>query len=183
MNKLMFKTSRLQAPLKAALIQRQPVEQELETPCIREIRRRVYIHSDAVYAQPYTEFDPTRRHTVDVGLQKSVIPIASGTEYRQFYFTPDNQLRMGMLLEELDLISTWCSYKHNQDPRVPMGSPGGSHTMGAVTARMDRIDIPDGVTIRADRDIYTAGFVTWSGSSSMEITIHYQQQDPENNEL
>lgn len=45
------------------------------------------------------------------------------------------------------------------------------------------VDIPDGVTIRADRDIYTAGFVTWSGRSSMEITIHYQQQDPESNDL
>ncbi|KAH7716109.1 acyl-coenzyme A thioesterase 9 [Aphelenchoides avenae] len=81
-----------------------------------------------------------------------------------------------MVIEEMDVLATWIGYKHNQDPSVPMGTPG-HHTMGIVTARIDRMDVVPGAEFRDDQDVVMHGYVSWMGKSSMELTIDVSQND------
>jgi hypothetical protein len=99
-------------------------------PTIRETRERLIAHAEKVYRYKRVEFDPTREHDPTIGMDSAVIPLASRPECWRLYRNPRNECRFGMILEELDIMATWVGYKHNQDPNVPMVTPGGHHTMG-----------------------------------------------------
>ncbi|KAH7714978.1 hypothetical protein AAVH_17621 [Aphelenchoides avenae] len=139
------------------------------------MRETTLLHAERVNNSPRIEFDPTRKHDPSVGAETGIIPLASKPEWRT-YWKPRNRHRIGMFLEETDVIATWVGYKHNQNPDVPLGTPA-HHTMGVVTARIDRIEVASGAQFRDDQDVFMHGYVSWVGRSSLEVTVGVSQND------
>ena len=122
--------------------------------------------------------DPTRQYTPRDSIDSVVIPLGSEPHSRLQYVNNLNITRFGKILEDLDTFAVWLSYKHNQGPDVPMGTPNHP-PMIAVTACVDKINLQNRV-IRSDLDIIMTGMVTWVGRSSLEITMHLAQKYGEN---
>ena len=65
------------------------------------------------------------------------------------------------------MFACWIAYRHNSGQEYP----DGSSPLSIVTACVDSVQIyrPQ---IPTDQDLYMFGLVTWTGSSSMEISMH-----------
>ncbi|KAH7693557.1 acyl-CoA thioesterase 9-like protein, partial [Aphelenchoides avenae] len=118
--------------------------------------------------------DPKCAHPPSASVSHIVVPLGSDPSLRLQYVNNLNQTRFGKILEDLDTFAVWLSYKHNQGPDVPMGTPNHP-PMIAVTACVDRINLQNRL-IRSDLDIVMSGMVTWVGRSSAEITMHLTQK-------
>ena len=79
-------------------------------------------------------------------------------------------MRFGKLLEDLDTLAGWVGFKYFKGPteRAPFS---------LVTACVDRINLQEN-TISSSEDIKLTGFVSWAGSTSLEITSYIDQYDP-----
>lgn len=100
---------------------------------------------------------------------RATIPIKShkDLDFRMNYVNHENNVRLGRLLEDLDLFAGWIAYRHNSDQEYK----DGTSPLSIVTACVDSVEIYK-PTIQANQDLYMFGFVSWTGSSSMEITMH-----------
>lgn len=98
---------------------------------------------------------------------RMMIPLCSKKEEMVGYIDAQNNVRIGRLLEDLDMFACWIAYRHNAGQEYP----DGSSPLSIVTACVDSVQIyrPQ---IPTDRDLYMFGMVTWTGSSSMEISMH-----------
>ena len=92
-----------------------------------------------------------------------VLPFSTDKQMRESYINLSNGLRIGLLLEDLDSLAGEIAYKHTDglDPRRPVT---------IVTASVDRIEMLN--NILPYFDLRLDGKVTWTGRSSMEITIN-----------
>ena len=110
-----------------------------------------------------------------------------------------NSVRIGRLLEDLDIFAVCVCYQHIQNPKQVEGMPS---SYSIVTALVDQIDISEAplrvsqfrddslhcwinsieFSWQHDADIRLRGHVTWVGRSSMEATMEVDQKDPERNE-
>ena len=88
---------------------------------------------------------------------------------REKYLTFYNTVRFGKLLEDLDTLAGWVGFKYFKGPteRSPFS---------LVTACVDRISLQEN-SISASEDIKLTGFVSWAGSTSLEITSYIDQYD------
>ncbi|XP_047482687.1 acyl-coenzyme A thioesterase 9, mitochondrial-like isoform X2 [Penaeus chinensis] len=102
----------------------------------------------------------------------AVIPLESEVRLREKYVTFLGGVRVGRLLEDLDVFAVWLCYKHLENPRQKENMPS---PYSIVTALVDRIDFNQGVMLRPDRDIRLSGHVSWAGRSSMEAIIKVEQ--------
>ena len=97
------------------------------------------------------------------------IPLASNCERRTVYMNILGGVRVGLLLEDMDVVAAYSAYMHCSQH----GNVGGSKSISIVTALVDRLDIHDQILL--DRDIRLTGLVSWVGTSSMEVTVHVDQ--------
>ncbi|XP_068219117.1 acyl-coenzyme A thioesterase 9, mitochondrial-like isoform X1 [Palaemon carinicauda] len=104
----------------------------------------------------------------------AIIPLGSEERLREKYVTFLGGVRIGRLLEDLDVFAVWLCYKHVLNPRQKDDLPS---PYSIVTALVDRIDFSQEVTLRPDRDIRMSGHVSWAGRSSMETIISVEQND------
>ncbi|XP_064090301.1 acyl-coenzyme A thioesterase 9, mitochondrial-like isoform X2 [Macrobrachium nipponense] len=104
----------------------------------------------------------------------AIIPLGSEERLREKYVTFLGGVRVGRLLEDLDVFAVWLCYKHVLNPRQKEGLPS---PYSIVTALVDRIDFNEEVTLKPDRDIRLSGHVSWAGRSSMETVIFVEQID------
>ncbi|XP_071514501.1 acyl-coenzyme A thioesterase 9, mitochondrial-like isoform X1 [Panulirus ornatus] len=102
----------------------------------------------------------------------AIIPLGSDERLREKYVNFMGGVRIGRLLEDLDVFAVWLCYKHVQNPRQKEDMPS---PYVIVTALMDRIDFHQGVALQADQDIKLSGHVSWAGRSSMETVIAVEQ--------
>ncbi|XP_069993606.1 acyl-coenzyme A thioesterase 9, mitochondrial [Penaeus vannamei] len=102
----------------------------------------------------------------------AIIPLESEVRLREKYVTFLGGVRVGRLLEDLDVFAVWLCYKHLENPRQKEDLPS---PYSIVTALVDRIDFNHGVMLRPDRDIRLSGHVSWAGRSSMEAIIKVEQ--------
>ncbi|KAH7702688.1 RNA-binding region RNP-1 domain-containing protein [Aphelenchoides avenae] len=126
---------------------------------------------------PYNE---NRRHVPTIGLTRRTVPVVQKTGFMDMYRCSRQGLRVGMIMEEMDGMTTVVGHMHNQDPNYPIPSENshmGQHKVGVVSAGYRRIDLPTEAVFQPDRDIVLSGFVSWTGKSSMEITIDALQKD------
>ncbi|KAJ1558419.1 hypothetical protein HK096_000996, partial [Nowakowskiella sp. JEL0078] len=72
-------------------------------------------------------------------------------------------VRIGKIFEDLDAMAGSASYKHADDGLV------NTPPLTIVTASVDRIDLLS--RIPADKDLRLSGYVTYVGSSSMEVSL------------
>jgi len=100
----------------------------------------------------------------------AVIPIGSDRILRDRYSTIHGGVRIGRLLEDMDIFSVHLVFKHVLNPRQKEGmlSP-----FSIVTALVDQIDFTG--EILSDSDIKMSGHVTWVGKSSAESTLYLEQ--------
>ncbi|XP_066973614.1 acyl-coenzyme A thioesterase 9, mitochondrial-like isoform X2 [Macrobrachium rosenbergii] len=104
----------------------------------------------------------------------AIIPLGSEERLREKYVTFLGGVRVGRLLEDLDVFAVWLCYKHVLNPRQKEDLPS---PYCIVTALVDRIDFNQEVTLRPDRDIRLSGHVSWAGRSSLETVISVEQND------
>ncbi|XP_042228447.1 acyl-coenzyme A thioesterase 9, mitochondrial-like isoform X2 [Homarus americanus] len=102
----------------------------------------------------------------------AIIPLGSEERLREKYVTFMGGVRIGRLLEDLDVFAVWLCYKHIKNPhqKADMPSP-----YSIVTALVDRIDFNQRMTLRPDKDIRLSGHVSWAGQSSLETILTVEQ--------
>ncbi|XP_045623522.1 acyl-coenzyme A thioesterase 9, mitochondrial isoform X1 [Procambarus clarkii] len=101
-----------------------------------------------------------------------LIPLGSEERLREKYVTFMGGVRIGRLLEDLDVFAVWLCYKHIKNPRQKDDMPS---PYSIVTALVDRIDFNQEAILRPDKDIRLSGHVSWTGRSSMETIITVEQ--------
>lgn len=101
----------------------------------------------------------------------AIIPIASDPVLRDKYIVADGGVRIGRLLEDMDIFAVHLVFKHCLNPLKPADSEASPWTI--VTGLVDQIDFTG--KIRPDCDIRMSGHVTWVGKSSAESTLHLEQ--------
>uniref|UniRef100_A0A1I8IY11 Acyl-coenzyme A thioesterase 9, mitochondrial n=2 Tax=Macrostomum lignano TaxID=282301 RepID=A0A1I8IY11_9PLAT len=86
------------------------------------------------------------------------------------YVNTHNGIRIGRLLEDLDILGVLISYRHAWQPHWAERAP-----VTIVTAFVDGVCVHTPI-IPANRDLRLSGFVSWVGSSSIEVTMKIEQQ-------
>ena len=106
---------------------------------------------------------------------EAVIPLKDDLDLRERYLTHFGGVRIGRLLEDMDVFAVHIVFKHMLNPKQ---DPEKSQSpFSIVTALVDKINVK--TQIVADRDIKLCGHVTWVGRSSVEVTLHLLQYDPD----
>ncbi|EAR99776.1 acyl-CoA thioester hydrolase CGI-16 (macronuclear) [Tetrahymena thermophila SB210] len=97
------------------------------------------------------------------------IPITSNEVVQSTMFRFDNQIRIGRLLEFLDLFAGYIGYKHCQLDKF-------AQKLTLVTACVDNVEFYSDLSTQ--KDIYLKGYVTYVGRTSIEVKIDmYQPSD------
>ena len=106
------------------------------------------------------------RKTTDSSI-KMIMPFSNDLELRERYINFFGALRLGKLLEDLDLIAGQVAYKHTE---------GWERGLTIVTAACDRIDLLG--DLRSDRDLQFLASINWVGKSSLEVGIRISSKKP-----
>ncbi|EDW64634.1 acyl-coenzyme A thioesterase 9, mitochondrial [Drosophila virilis] len=102
----------------------------------------------------------------------AVLPLST-IAIRERYVNHLGLVRMGRLMEELDLFAVWICHRHLCIPTLPKGIPV---PYNFVTLLYDSVDFTNINEISAVEDIELCGHVSWTGNSSMELTIYLRQK-------
>ncbi|XP_032595440.1 acyl-coenzyme A thioesterase 9, mitochondrial isoform X2 [Drosophila grimshawi] len=92
---------------------------------------------------------------------------------QESYVNHLGQVRMGRLMEDLDLFAVWICHRHVNLPKLPKGIP---LPYVFVTLLVDSVDFENERGLTAHEDMDFCGHVSWTGRSSMEITMYIRQQ-------
>eukprot|EP00795_Rhopilema_esculentum_P012543 gene12543-3238_t len=117
--------------------------------------------------------DDLETRTVNDSVKRAVIPLGEDPLRRDKYLTFYKTVRIGMLLEDMDTLAGLVGYKYYKGPSTERTAP-----FALVTASVDKFDIRESY-IRSDRNIWMTGFVSYAGKTSLEITIHLDQENGE----
>ncbi|EDV92776.1 GH18639 [Drosophila grimshawi] len=88
------------------------------------------------------------------------------------YINHMGRIRIGRLMEDMDMFAVWLCHRHIKMPDLPAGV-GMPYTF--VTLLVDRVDFSNIELIQVNKDIEISGFVSFAGRTSMEITIYVRQ--------
>ncbi|XP_060648274.1 acyl-coenzyme A thioesterase 9, mitochondrial isoform X1 [Drosophila nasuta] len=102
----------------------------------------------------------------------AILPLSVDEMARERYINHLGRVRMGRLMEELDMFAVWLCHRHINIPDLPKDVPL-PYTF--VTLLVDRIDFSDIENIQVNKDIEVSGFISWVGNTSMEATIYTRQ--------
>lgn len=102
----------------------------------------------------------------------AIIPIGSDVMLRERYIGFLGRLRIGRLLEDMDLFAVWICHNHVHVVDLPPDTP---HPYTFVTILVDKIDFCD-IDARTDRDVRLSGHVSWVGTSSIEVVVWLEQR-------
>ncbi|TYJ09694.1 hypothetical protein E1A91_A11G157600v1 [Gossypium mustelinum] len=94
---------------------------------------------------------------------------------REQYRDPWNEVRMGMLLEDLDALAGTISVKHCSD------DDSTTRPLLLVTAAVDKIVLKKPISV--DIDLKMVGSVIWVGRSSIEIQLDVIQSPKEESDV
>lgn len=98
--------------------------------------------------------------TVDESFAEQILPFSSDKTLRADYLSYTGNIRIGKLLENMDIIAGKVSYLH-ADPTL--------QSVIMVTACCDRITLQK--KFHSEKDVIVRGFPTHVGKSSMEIRV------------
>ncbi|KAH8263239.1 hypothetical protein KR044_006436, partial [Drosophila immigrans] len=119
--------------------------------------------------QPKREDLPIRR--LRDSFTTAVVPISMISK-RERYINHLARVRIGSLVEDLDLFAVWICHRHVKVPKLPKGVP---LPYVFVTLLVDKVDFYNFNKVNANVDIEFCGHVSWVGVSSLEITIYMRQ--------
>ncbi|VEN61909.1 unnamed protein product, partial [Callosobruchus maculatus] len=101
-----------------------------------------------------------------------IIPLSKDKILQDKYVTFLGHVRIGRLLEDMDIFAVMVCYKHIVNPKLPENEV---FPYSLVTVLVDRIDFTDYVP-KSNEDIKISGHVSWVGKSSMEVVVWLEQQ-------
>ncbi|XP_060666126.1 acyl-coenzyme A thioesterase 9, mitochondrial isoform X1 [Drosophila nasuta] len=146
----------------------------------KKIQRNIGVkpgyHTIPVCRSGLLKFQPKREdlpcRCIKDSFTTAVVPISSLSK-RERYINHLARVRVGRLMEDLDLFAVWICHRYVKVPKLPRGVP---LPYVFVTLLVDKVDFYNFNTVDADVDIEFCGHVSWVGRSSMEITIYMRQQ-------
>ncbi|EDW76443.2 uncharacterized protein Dwil_GK15457 [Drosophila willistoni] len=103
----------------------------------------------------------------------ALLPLGSDGRIRERYVNHLGRVRMGRMMEELDIFAVWISHRHVKVPNLPKSIPL-PYTF--VTLRVDSVEFLH-CNHMGNVDLKLCGHVSWTGKSSMEITMYLQQNE------
>ena len=103
---------------------------------------------------------PRLSRKVAASASEKVLPFSTDLELRERYINFFGGLRLGKLLEDLDLIAGQMAYKHTE---------GWERGLTIVTAACDRIDLLG--ELHSDCDLQLLSSINWVGRSSLEVGV------------
>ncbi|XP_031555177.1 acyl-coenzyme A thioesterase 9, mitochondrial-like [Actinia tenebrosa] len=115
---------------------------------------------------------PSRR--MKDSYQAAILPIGTDLKLRQKYLNFYQTVRLGKILEDLDILAAWIAYLHIHGGCKAMLNSDTPSPHTVVTALVDRIDLYE-QSILPDHDIQISGNVTWVGRSSMKVSMDLKQ--------
>ncbi|KAJ8961189.1 hypothetical protein NQ318_008872 [Aromia moschata] len=101
-----------------------------------------------------------------------LIPLSTDKRLQDKYVTFLGRVRVGRLLEDMDMFAVMVAFKHIVNPKQPENEPF-AYTI--VTALLDRIDFTEFVP-KPKEDIKISGHVSWVGKSSLEVVVWLEQE-------
>ncbi|KAG5675080.1 hypothetical protein PVAND_005012 [Polypedilum vanderplanki] len=102
----------------------------------------------------------------------AIIPLASDIKLRDKYVGFLGEIRIGRLLEDMDLFAVWVVHQHVLLPNL---SPGIPLPYTFVTILVDKIDFTE-IDAKPDADIRLSGHVSYVGKSSIEVVVWLEQK-------
>ncbi|XP_067013889.2 acyl-coenzyme A thioesterase 9, mitochondrial isoform X1 [Anabrus simplex] len=135
----------------------------------------------------YRPLQPNRSHLLDMlpknqdelpprtmqdSFLSAVIPLSSDIVLQEKYVTFLGHVRLGRLMEDMDMFAVWVAHQHIVNPNQVPGEPT---PYVLVTVLVDQIDFTDLVP-KHDADIRLSGHVSWVGRSSIEVTVWLEQK-------
>ncbi|XP_072388736.1 acyl-coenzyme A thioesterase 9, mitochondrial-like isoform X2 [Diabrotica undecimpunctata] len=120
---------------------------------------------------PKTQNELPKRSMKDSFLV-GIIPLSSDKFLQDKYTTFLGQVRIGRLLEDMDIFAVMVGHKHIVNPNQS-GTENFPYTL--VTALVDKIDFTDFIPKPAE-DIKISGHVSWVGRSSLEVVVWLDQK-------
>ncbi|KAH8384172.1 hypothetical protein KR009_012385 [Drosophila setifemur] len=100
------------------------------------------------------------------------LPLSTSEEIREHYVNHLGRVRLGRIMEELDMFAVWVCHRHLKLPNHPAGTPL-PYTF--VTLLVDKVEFQNLERLMVNKDIQLSGHMSWTGRSSMEIIIYVQQ--------
>ncbi|XP_012943834.1 acyl-coenzyme A thioesterase 9, mitochondrial, partial [Aplysia californica] len=114
------------------------------------------------------------KRTPQDSFAQAVIPLGRDPSARESYLTFARGIRFGRLLENFDTFAGLICYRHNLRPEL---GDNQKSPYSFVTALVDRIELSPTAPVPSPfKDIFMSGNVTWVGRSSMECTMHMEQE-------
>ncbi|KAH8417472.1 hypothetical protein KR222_000675, partial [Zaprionus bogoriensis] len=120
--------------------------------------------------QPRPEQLPAR--SMQDSYTTAVLPLEQDEMARERYINHVGRMRMGRLMEELDMFAVWLCHRHIKTPELPEGV---ALPYTFVTLLVDRVDFSNIDKLQINKDIELSGFVSWTGSTSLEATLYVRQ--------
>lgn len=126
------------------------------------------------YLLEYTPKSPEQipPRSMQDSFSSAIIPLGSDIHLREKYIGFLGRLRIGRLLEDMDLFAVWICHQHVHVVDLPPDIP---HPYTFVTILVDKIDFSD-IEARTDRDVRLSGHVSWVGTSSIEVVVWLEQR-------
>lgn len=102
----------------------------------------------------------------------AVIPLSTSKSLQDKYVSYLGHVRLGRLMEDMDLFAVWVCHQHVQ---IPSLQEDVHLPYTFVTIMVDKIDFTD-FSPKCTSDVRLSGHVSWVGNSSMEIVVWLEQE-------
>ncbi|XP_037946175.1 acyl-coenzyme A thioesterase 9, mitochondrial-like [Teleopsis dalmanni] len=103
----------------------------------------------------------------------AIIPLSTDKQLQDKYVAFLGHVRLGRLMEDMDLFAVWVCHQHLKIPDLPK-SVHLPYTF--VTVLADKITFSD-IRTNITEDIRLSGHISWVGRSSMEVVVWLEQKD------
>jgi len=119
-----------------------------------------------------TSIDQLPGRSMQDSFTSAIIPLSTDISLRERYVGFLGNIRLGRLMENMDLFAVWVVHQHIL---VPDLKPGVPLPYTFVTILVDKIDFSD-LEAKCDADIRLSGHVSWVGKSSVEVVVWLEQR-------
>ncbi|XP_050310009.1 acyl-coenzyme A thioesterase 10, mitochondrial-like isoform X4 [Anthonomus grandis grandis] len=102
----------------------------------------------------------------------AIIPLSTNLSLQEKYTTFLGSVRLGRLMEDMDIFSVIVARKHIVLPDVP----AGIFPQTLVTVLVDRVEFTE-YAPKPNKDIKISGHVSWVSRSTLEVVVWLEQFD------
>lgn len=99
------------------------------------------------------------------------IPLSTDVALQEKYTTFLGSVRLGRLIEDMDIFTVIVARKHISNPNLPKDA---KFPQTLVTVLVDRIDFTD-YAPKVNKDLKISGHVSWVGKTSLEVVVWLEQ--------